>query len=102
MVFGGGILGGKLPLTPETVIDLGTQAIKTVLLLASPMLLLSLAVGLLVSAFQAMTQIQEATLSFGPKIVAVFVAMIMFFPWLLRLIVDFTTTLLENLPMYIG
>ncbi len=89
-------------MTPETVIDLGTQAIKTVLLLASPMLLLSLAVGLLVSAFQAMTQIQEATLSFGPKIVAVFVAMIMFFPWLLRVIVDFTTTLLENLPMYIG
>ena len=47
-------------MTPETVIDLGTQAIKTVLLLASPMLLLSLAVGLLVSAFQAMTQIQES------------------------------------------
>ena len=73
-----------------------------VLLIAAPMLGLGLAVGLLVSVFQATTSIQEQTLAFIPKIVAVFVAILIFGPWMLRLMVDYVTTVFNNLPYYIG
>lgn len=88
-------------MTPETVMDLARSAIETMLLLAAPMLLFSLGAGLLISIFQAVTQINEATLSFVPKIVAVFLAFVLFFPWLMSLSVGFTVNLLTNIPQYV-
>ena len=73
-----------------------------VLLISAPMLGLVLLVGLAVSVFQATTSIQEQTLAFIPKIVAVFVAILIFGPWMLRLMVEYVTNVLVNLPYYIG
>jgi flagellar biosynthetic protein FliQ len=87
-------------MTPENVMDLGRSAIETMLLLSAPMLGFSLGVGLLVSIFQAMTQINEATLSFVPKILAVVLAFVLFLPWLMSVSVGFTVNLLMNIPMY--
>ncbi|AQQ54120.1 flagellar biosynthesis protein FliQ [Planococcus lenghuensis] len=89
-------------MTPDTVIKLAEQAIYMVILLSAPMLLIALAVGLLVSVFQAMTQIQEQTLAFVPKIIAVFVSLVVFGPWMLTMIVDYTRDLFQNLPHMIG
>jgi flagellar biosynthesis protein FliQ len=87
-------------MTPEMVMELGRSAIETMILLSAPMLGFSLAAGLLVSIFQAVTQINEATLSFVPKILAVFLAFLLFFPWMMSLGVGYTVTLLNNIPMY--
>jgi flagellar biosynthetic protein FliQ len=87
-------------MTPEMVLEIGRSAIETMILLMAPMLLFSLVAGLLVSVFQAVTQINEATLSFAPKILAVFLAFLMFFPWMMGLGVGYTVTLLSNIPMY--
>ena len=77
-------------MTPELVVQLGRRTFETVLILAAPLLLFSLAVGLLISVFQAVTSINEATLAFAPKIIAVMVAMIIFFPWMMTYMSDFT------------
>ncbi len=66
------------------------------------MLVLGLVVGLIISVFQATTQIQEQTLAFVPKIVAVLLALLLFGPWIITKLVDFTTQILGNLHMYIG
>jgi flagellar biosynthetic protein FliQ len=87
-------------MTPELVTELGRQAVETTLLVSAPMLGLSLAIGLLVSIVQAMTQINEATLTFVPKILGVFIASLLFFPWMLGVLINFTTTLLTNIPLY--
>lgn len=84
----------------QTVLDLGSQALQLILLLSAPILGASLIVGLVVSIFQAVTSIQEATLTFVPKIVAVFVALMIFLPWMMRTMLFFTTQLLINLPFY--
>ncbi|OZS78385.1 flagellar biosynthetic protein FliQ [Tetzosporium hominis] len=89
-------------MTPDTVIKLAEQSVYTVILLAAPLLLVALGVGLLVSIFQAMTQIQEQTLSFIPKILAVFLSLVLFGPWMLTTIVDFTRNLFRELPTLIG
>lgn len=89
-------------MTPDTVIKLAEQSIYTVILLCAPLLLVALGVGLLVSIFQAMTQIQEQTLSFIPKILAVFISLVLFGPWMLTTIVDFTRNLFRELPTLIG
>ena len=73
-----------------------------VLLVSAPMLGLGLIVGLLVSIFQATTSIQEQTLAFIPKIIAVFVAILIFGPWMLKIMVEYLTNILVNLPAYIG
>lgn len=83
------------------MLNLAQDAIKTVLFSAAPMLLISLAVGLMVSVIQAVTQIQEATLAFVPKIVAVFLSMLIFGPWIIKLITEFTSGLLNNINLYI-
>jgi flagellar biosynthesis protein FliQ len=88
-------------MTPELVISLGQETIKTTLLLAAPLLVCALVVGLMVSVFQAVTQINEATLSFIPKILAVVVALIVCAPWMLDVISHFTTTLFENITTYV-
>lgn len=77
-------------MTPELVVQLARRSFEAALLLSAPLLLFSLAVGLLISVFQAVTSINEATLSFAPKIVAVMVAMIIFFPWMMSYMSDFT------------
>jgi flagellar biosynthetic protein FliQ len=85
-------------MTPDYVIDLGQRAIETMLLVSAPMLGLSLVIGLLVSMFQAMTQINEATLTFVPKILALFGAALLFFPWMLGVLISFMTALLTSIP----
>ncbi|RED66041.1 flagellar biosynthesis protein FliQ [Cohnella lupini] len=89
-------------MSSEFIIGLAGQALYTVLKVSAPMLGIGLIVGLLVSIFQATTQIQEQTLAFVPKIIAVFLALLIFGPWILNVMVDFTTQLLGNLSNYIG
>ncbi|WP_422121928.1 flagellar biosynthesis protein FliQ [Planococcus sp. X10-3] len=89
-------------MTPDMVIKLAEQAIYTIIIIAAPLLLIALAVGLLVSVFQAMTQIQEQTLAFIPKILAVFIAMVVFGPWMLTTLLDYTRNLFQSLPRIIG
>lgn len=77
-------------MTPELVLQLARRAFETTLLLSAPILIFSLVVGLVISIFQAVTSINEVTLTFVPKIVAVMVAMIVFFPWMMTYMADFT------------
>ena len=77
-------------MTPELVIQLARRSFEATLLLSAPLLIFSLAVGLLISIFQAVTSINEATLAFAPKIVAVMIAMVIFFPWMMTYMCDFT------------
>ena len=86
----------------DLVVQLGQEALFIVMLVSAPMLGLGLIVGLLVSVFQATTSIQEQTLAFIPKIIAVFVAILIFGPWMLRIMVEYLTNVLFNLPSYIG
>ena len=86
----------------DLVIQMAQEALRMVLIISAPMLGLGLLVGLAVSVFQATTSIQEQTLAFIPKIVAVFVAILIFGPWMLRLMVEYGTNVLVNLPYYIG
>ncbi len=88
-------------MTPEVVTELGRQALETTLLVSAPILVLSLVVGLVVSAFQAMTQLNEATLTFVPKVLTLFGALLVFFPWMLNVMTSFMTNLLVNIPNYI-
>jgi flagellar biosynthetic protein FliQ len=88
-------------MTPELITGFFMQAIKTAIMLAAPMLCVGLIVGILVSMFQAATQINEMTLVFVPKMLGVAVALLVFFPWMLRIITDFATNMFNNLPMYI-
>ena len=77
-------------MTPELVLQLARRSFEATLLLSAPLLIFSLVVGLLISIFQAVTSINEATLAFAPKIIAVMVAMIIFFPWMMTYMSDFT------------
>lgn len=77
-------------MTPELVVQLARRSFEATLLLAAPLLVFSLLVGLVISIFQAVTSINEATLAFAPKIIAVMVAMIIFFPWMMSYMSDFT------------
>lgn len=86
----------------DLVIQLGQEALMVVLIVSAPMLGLGLAVGLAVSVFQATTSIQEQTLAFIPKIIAVFVAILIFGPWMLRIMVEFFSGIFIGLPGRIG
>ncbi len=89
-------------MTPETVITVGQQALHVTLLLAAPLLLSALAVGLVIGMFQAATQINEMTLTFVPKLLVVGLVLLMAGPWLLQTLMGFTTRLIENIPHMIG
>ncbi len=89
-------------MTAEFVMGLGREAISLVLLMAAPMLGFGLVVGLIISIFQAVTQVHEMTLTFIPKIVAVAVAMIVFLPWMISIITEFTTRLFELIPSLVA
>lgn len=88
-------------MTPEMVTELGRQALETTLLISAPFLGLSLVVGLAVSALQAMTQLNEATLSFVPKVLTMFAAIVVFMPWVLGVMTTFMTQLFTNIPNYV-
>ena len=89
-------------MTPESVMTIGRQALELTLLVSAPLLLAALAVGLLVSVFQAATQINEMTLSFIPKLVAILVMLVAAGPWMITMMVEYIRRLLENLPFMIG
>jgi flagellar biosynthetic protein FliQ len=89
-------------MTPESVITIGIQALQITLMMAAPLLLPALAVGLLIGMFQAATQINEMTLSFIPKLLVLAAALTVAGPWMLRTFVAFTRRLIENIPSLIG
>ena len=89
-------------MTPESVMMMGTEAMKIAIAVAGPLLLVALVTGLIISILQAATQINEMTLSFIPKIIAVFVAIIVAGPWMLNLLLDYMRNLFTNLPYIIG
>ena len=89
-------------MTPEMVMGIGRQAIEMTLLMAGPLLLAALAIGLIVSIFQAATQINEQTLSFIPKLVGMFIMLLVAGPWMLQMMVDYIRRLFESIPQMIG
>ena len=89
-------------MTPETVLTIGQQAIEMTLMLSAPLLLSALVIGLVVSIFQAATQIKEMTLSFIPKLLGIFLALILTGPWMVNTMVDYIQRLFGNIPWMIG
>ena len=84
------------------VVEIGRQGLQVALLVAGPLLVISLVIGLLISLFQVATSIQDVTLTFVPKIVAVAVALLLIGPWMLRTLIDFTQRLIESVPGLLG
>jgi len=89
-------------MTPETVMSIGQNALLTMLLVAAPVLLAALAIGLLISVFQAATQINEMTLSFIPKLLGVFFVLVLAGPWMTSMLVDYVRRLFTSIPGLIG
>ena len=89
-------------MTVEYVLTLGREAVSLTLMLAAPMLVLGLLVGVTISILQAVTQIQEMTLTFVPKIIAVAIALLVFLPWIIERLVGFTTRLYTSIPTLVG
>ena len=89
-------------MTPQTVLTLAQQALWITALVSAPLLLTALAVGLVVSIFQAATQINEMTLSFIPKLIGMFVALVLAGPWMLSILVDYVQRLFSGIPQLIG
>lgn len=89
-------------MTPAVVMEIGRQAIEITLLVSGPLLLAALVTGLIISIFQAATQINEATLSFIPKLLVMFITLIVAGPWMLQLMVDYIRRLFESIPQIIG
>lgn len=85
-------------MTPETVMTMGRQAMEITLLVSAPLLLVALIIGLVVSIFQAATQINEATLSFIPKLVGVFIALVIAGPWMLSVMLDYMRQVFSGIP----
>lgn len=88
-------------MTVDMVKEISGEVFKTILLVSGPVLFTSLFVGLIISFFQAITQIQEFTLTFVPKIIAVFVCIFLLLPWMTGILTSFTINLLEKIPVYI-
>jgi flagellar biosynthetic protein FliQ len=89
-------------MTPETVLDIGRHALEVLTVLVMIILLPALAVGLLVSVFQAATQVNEQTLSFIPKLLVTFAVIMFAGPWILNLLVNYCTKLISDIPSVIG
>lgn len=89
-------------MTPGVVMEIGRQALEVTLLLAAPPLIAALLVGLLVSIFQAATQLNEATLQFVPKLVVMFIVLLLVGPWMLQYLMDYIQRLFESIPQLIG
>jgi len=89
-------------MTPESVMTIGRHAVEVTLMVSAPMLLTALAVGLVVSIFQAATQINEMTLSFIPKLIGIFLALIIAGPWMLAIMADYMREMFGSIPTLIG
>lgn len=88
-------------MTPEFVTNIGKEAIEVILLVSAPVLIAGMAVGLLISVFQAVTQIQEMTLTFVPKIIVVFLVLLALAPWMMEIMVKYTSDIFINIPNYV-
>lgn len=89
-------------MTPETVMTMGRHAIEITLMIAAPMLLTALSIGLIVSIFQAATQINETTLSFIPKLVGIMLALIVAGPWMLTVLLDYMRETFSSIPLLVS
>jgi flagellar biosynthesis protein FliQ len=89
-------------MTPTTVIEIGRQAVEVTLLISAPLFIAALVTGLLISIFQAATQINEATLSFVPKLIVVFITLIVAGPWMITVLTDYMQRLYGSIPGIIG
>jgi flagellar biosynthetic protein FliQ len=89
-------------MTPESVMTIGRQALELTLMISAPLLLTALAIGLLISIFQAATQINEMTLSFIPKLVGMFIVLIIAGPWMVGMMVDYIQRLFNGIPWMVG
>jgi flagellar biosynthetic protein FliQ len=89
-------------MTPDTVMTIAQRALEMTVLLAAPLLLVALSIGLLVGIFQAATQINEMTLSFIPKLIGMATAIVIAGPWMLKQLVNYTRMLIESIPSLIG
>lgn len=88
-------------MTMELLNQISRQTFETILLVGAPVLLVSLIVGILISIFQAITQLQEMTMTFVPKIIAIFLTIFVTLPWMVKVLVGFTRSIFENIPMYV-
>ena len=89
-------------MSPESVMTIGRHALEITLMLSAPLLLVALIIGLIVSIFQAATQINEATLSFIPKLVGIFITLVIAGPWMLSIMVDYMREVFTNIPNLVG
>lgn len=89
-------------MTPTAVVEIGRQAVEVTLLISAPLFIAALATGLIVSIFQAATQINEATLSFVPKLIVVFITLVAAGPWMITILTDFMQRLYGSIPAVIG
>jgi flagellar biosynthetic protein FliQ len=89
-------------MTPTTVIEIGRGALELTLLVSAPLFIAALVTGLIISIFQAATQINEATLSFVPKLVAIFITLILAGPWMITMMTDYMQRLYGSIPGVIG
>ncbi|MEP7244217.1 MAG: flagellar biosynthesis protein FliQ [Gammaproteobacteria bacterium] len=89
-------------MSPETVMTIGQRALEMTLLLAAPLLIVALVTGLIIGAFQAATQINEMTLSFIPKLIALASTLVIAGPWMLKLLISYTRELFQSIPMLIN
>ncbi len=89
-------------MTPDNIMTLGRQAIEVTVMVAAPLLLVALVIGLIVSIFQAATQINEATLSFIPKLLGIFATLVLAGPWMLGMLTDYLRLMLTSLPSLAG
>jgi flagellar biosynthetic protein FliQ len=89
-------------MTPESVMTMGRTAMEITLLVSAPLLLIALVIGLIVSIFQAATQINEATLSFIPKLVGVFITLVIAGPWMLSVMLDYMRQVFTGIPNMVG
>ena len=88
-------------MTTELLNQVSRQTFETVLLVGGPTLIVSLVIGVMISIFQAITQLQEVTLTFVPKIIAVFITLLLTLPWTVKIMVGFTRAIFENIPLYV-
>jgi flagellar biosynthetic protein FliQ len=89
-------------MTPEEVVNIGQRALELTLLLAAPLLITALIVGLVVGVFQAATQINEMTLSFIPKLLAMTAVLVVAGPWMLKILTSYSRELIQSIPNYIN
>ncbi|HEY4707160.1 MAG TPA: flagellar biosynthesis protein FliQ [Thermodesulfobacteriota bacterium] len=88
-------------MTPEFVTSIGKETIEVILMVSAPVLIVGMVVGLVISIIQAVTQIQEMTLSFVPKIIAVFLVLLALAPWMMEVMMKYTSNIFTNIPNYV-